>query len=162
MKEKTLFEIPIYSMTEKEFNQRWKKIKDNLYKKFVSGGHTDKSKLNNYIHELNFPRDVWKYNQIIGYVRLSVTRQDVVFAKYLARSERYHADSRVKKFIEYIPIHGANFYTKGKSDEEIKRKIFESLKHIEKFHIKKRFYVDYSVFNNIIDHINIKDIMDSL
>ena len=40
MKKKTLFEIPIYSMSEKEFNKRWEKRKDFLYNMFINGGNT--------------------------------------------------------------------------------------------------------------------------
>lgn len=39
MKYKTLFEIPIYSMSEKEFHKRWEKRKTFLHNLFVSGGH---------------------------------------------------------------------------------------------------------------------------
>ena len=162
MREKIIFEIPIYAMSEKEFNRRWQKEKEKLYEQFILGGHSDKTKIESLIKDIFFPRDVWKFNQIIGYIRLSVTRQDVLFEIYLARAKRYHANSRVKKFITYYPAHKTHFYAMYKSDEEIKKGISDYLKHIEKFHIKKRFYIDYSVFNNIIDHIKIKEIMASI
>ena len=37
MKYKTLFEIPIYAMSEKEFHKRWEKRKTFLHNLFVSG-----------------------------------------------------------------------------------------------------------------------------
>ena len=43
MEQKTLFEIPIYAMSEKEFNKRWDKKKAKIYDMFISHGHTDKS-----------------------------------------------------------------------------------------------------------------------
>lgn len=43
MKQKTLFEIPIYAMSEKEFNKRWDKKKSNLYNMFVSHGQTEEN-----------------------------------------------------------------------------------------------------------------------
>lgn len=41
MKYKTLFEIPIYAMSEKNFINVGKKRKTFLHNLFVSGGHTE-------------------------------------------------------------------------------------------------------------------------
>ena len=76
MKNKTIFEIPIYSMSEKEFNKRWKKRKTFLYNLFISGGNTEEdSKL--FVSDSCFPGCVWKYNQIIGFIRISVSKRCV-------------------------------------------------------------------------------------
>ena len=69
MEQKTLFEIPIYAMSEKEFNKRWDKKKAKIYDMFISHGHTDKSAKSG-ISTLCFPRCVWKYNQIIGFIKI--------------------------------------------------------------------------------------------
>lgn len=62
MKYKTLFEIPIYSMSEKEFHKRWEKRKTFLHNLFVSGGHTEEdAKL--FVSDSYFPECVWQYNQ---------------------------------------------------------------------------------------------------
>ena len=36
MEKKTLFEIPIYAMSKKEFNKRWDKQKKTLYDTYIS------------------------------------------------------------------------------------------------------------------------------
>ena len=41
MEKKTLFEIPIYSMSKKEFNRRWDKQKQKLHDTYVSHGHSE-------------------------------------------------------------------------------------------------------------------------
>ena len=67
MEKKTLFEIPIYSMSEKEFNKRWDKQKKSLYDTYISHGHSDEETRFN-ISNTCYPRSTWKYNQIVGYI----------------------------------------------------------------------------------------------
>ena len=67
MEKKTLFEIPIYSMSEKEFNKRWNKKKTEFYDMLVSHGHSDED-ARYYTSASSFPRCLWKYNQIVGYI----------------------------------------------------------------------------------------------
>lgn len=161
MEQKILFEIPIYAMSEKEFNKRWNKKKAELYDMFINGGNTEKdAKL--YVSDSCFPRCLWKYNQIIGYIRISVSRHDVWFDVYRSLDKIYYATSKQKHFIEDMHANGTHFYVSKQSDKEIKREIREMLKDIEKEHLRKSFYVDYSTFNNIFEYINIQEIMKSM
>ena len=161
MEKKTLFEIPIYAMCEKEFNKRWKKRKDSLYDMFISGGNTeDKARL--YVSDSCFPRCLWKYNQIIGYIRISVSNHDVWFDIYRSLDKIYYADSKQKHFIEDIHANGTHFYVSNPTDECIKKDIRDWLKSIEKNHLKKRFYVDYTTFDNIFEYVDIAQIMKSM
>lgn len=161
METKTLFEIPIYSMSEKEFDMRWKKKKDNLYKEFISHGSTkENAKL--YVSDNCFPRCLWRYNQIVGFIRISVSRHDVWFDIYRSLDKVYYADSKQKHFIQDIHANGTHFYVSNYSDTSIKSTIKEWLKSIEKDHLRKGFFVDYSTFNNIFDYVSIEQIMKSL
>lgn len=162
MHKMSLFDIPIYSMPEKEFDRRWRKAKEKLRNQILSAGYPNDIRVERLIKHISFPRDVWRYNQIIGCIRLSITKQDVLFEIWLTNNERYHADSRIKKFLAYNPTLGTHFYVEDKTDEEIKKEIDRFLEKIRKTHIKKRFYVDFSIFNNVINHVNIREIIDSL
>lgn len=161
MEQKTLFEIPIYSMSEKEFNKRWAKQKQNLYDTYISHGHSDED-TRYYVSKFSFPRCLWKYNQIIGYIKISVSKHDVWFDIYCSLDKTYYADSKKKHFIEDMHANGTHFYLSNPQDKEIKEKIFEWLKAIEKDHLRKSFYVDYSTFKNIIEYVNIEQIMKSM
>ena len=161
MEQKTLFEIPIYAMSEKEFNKRWDKKKAKIYDMFISHGHTDKSAKSG-ISTLCCPRCVWKYNQIIGFIKISVSRHDVWFDIYSSLDKKYYADSKQKHFIQDILANGTHFYVSNQSNDGIKQTIREWLKYIEKEHLQKSFYVDYSTFNNIFNHVNIEQIMKTL
>lgn len=161
MEQRTLFELPIYSMSEKEFNKRWNKKKANLYNSFINSGHTDDSaKLG--ISTICFPHCLWRYNQIVGFIKISVSKHDVWFDIYCSLDKIYYADSKQKHFIQDIHANGTHFYVSNPIDTEIKEAIRECLKGIEKDHLRKSFYVDYSTFNNIFDYINIEQIMKTL
>lgn len=161
MERKTLFEIPIYAMSEKEFNKRWDKKKAEIYDMFISHGHTDESAKSG-ISTLCFPRCIWKYNQIIGFIKISVSRHDVWFDIYSSLDKIYHADSKQKHFIQDIHANGTHFYVSNQSNDDIKRTIQEWLRDIEKEFLRKSFYVDYSTFNNIFNHVDIELIMKTL
>ncbi len=161
MKLKTLFEIPIYSMSKNEFNKRWDKKKSILYKMCVDHGQTEEN-ANSLVSNLYFPRYLWEYNQIIGYIKISVSRNDIWFNIYRSLDNIYYADSKRKHFIQNTLSGGTHFYVAGWSNEYIKENILKWLKGIEKKHLKKTFFVDYSTFNNIFEYIDIKQIMESL
>ena len=161
MEKKTLFEIPIYSMSEKEFNKRWSKKKTEFYDMLVSHGHSDED-ARYYTSASSFPRCLWKYNQIVGYIKISVTKHEVWFDIYCSLDKIYYADSKQKHFIQDIHANGTHFYLSNPQDKEIKEEIFKWLKAIEKDHLRKTFYVDYSTFNNIIEYVNIEQIMKAM
>ncbi len=161
MERKILFEIPIYSMSEKEFNKRWKKRKDSLYEFFINGGSTEEH-AKHVVSCSCFPKCVWKYNQIIGFIQISVSKKDVWFDIYRSLDKIYYADSKSKHFIQNIHANGTHFYVFGMTNEDIKQNILKELKSIEKYHLEKKFYVDYSAFYNIFDYVDISQIMKAM
>lgn len=161
MKQKTLFEIPVYAMNEKEFNTRWDKKKTKLYNKFMNSGHSDES-ARLAISTICDSRCTWKYNQIVGCIKISVSRDDVWFDIYCSLDKIYYADSKRKHFIQHLGGDGMHFYIDNKSNAEIKQEIREYLKNIERDCLKAKFYVDYSTFNNIFDLIDIEQIVKML
>lgn len=161
MEEKTLFEIPIYAMSETEFNRRWQKKKEKFFQELTSRGLTEEDIKMHWIN-LHFPRYIWKYNQIIGYIKISVTRQDINFDVFCSTDQIYYADSKQKHFIKDLMTNGTHFYARDKSNEYIKEEIKRWLKSIERYHLYSKRYVDYTTFDNLIDLINIKKIMEDL
>lgn len=157
---KTIFEIPIYSMTEKSFNSKWEKIKQEEYN-YVSKGKELNPEYKRILDEHNFPMCVWKYNQIIGYIVISIQNKDIVFDIYCCTEKRYMAKSKSKKFIKNWYINGMHFLSTPLSEKEIKEKILEYLKIIENEELNSKFYIDYSTFNNIFSYINITKLINS-
>lgn len=72
--EKIICEIPIYSMSKKEFERRWDKWKDNWYERSEQMGHSaeETEEVVNSIMVTQYPRNVWKYNQIVGFVEIAI------------------------------------------------------------------------------------------
>lgn len=159
MKRKTLFEIPVYAMNEKEFDKRWGKKKSKMYEELVKHGHTEEC-AKEMIYSLCFPNSVWKYNQVIGFINISISRTDVWFDIYLSLDKRFCAVSKKKHFVQDIHANGTHFYTSDKSNDDIKQTIRTWLKMIEKDYLRNSFYVDYSSYNAIINYIDIKQMME--
>lgn len=44
MVKKTLFEIPVYSMSEKEFNRRWDKLDRKLRETYTTSSHHEEDR----------------------------------------------------------------------------------------------------------------------
>lgn len=149
--EKIIYEIPIYSMPEKEFNQRWGKEKTSLIERSISMGKSAE-KASEMIYNLYYPQYVWKYNQIVGFVEISISMKDVSLNIHRTLDKRMVAVSKTKHFIqELTPIH---FPIKKMNNEELLTKIEEYLNiiqddlpgmmclYLDTFNIVKR-YIDF-------------------
>ena len=155
MVQKILFEIPIYSMSEAEFKKRLDKRNKKIKEKF--GEQVMKRLLAS-----NYPENVWKYNQIVGYVVVSVSKEDVNFEIHKSLCKKFFAESKTKKFIQNIQANGLHFSVDNKNDVEIHEEIRDELKFIEKNYIRKGMFIDYATFFNVFDAVNIRRIIDGL
>ena len=92
MRDCILFEIPIYSTTEEEFDKRWEKH----FIKFSNNGVDDKTleMYKNYC----FPKQLWIYNQIIGYVVIYYEKNSVYFDGFIS-NKRTRYDSHKKSLM---------------------------------------------------------------
>ena len=79
LNEKIICEIPIYSMTEKEFKRRWDKWKEKWYERSEQIGWSieEIEEVVNSIMATEYPRNVWKYNQIVGFVEIAISLRDI-------------------------------------------------------------------------------------
>ena len=69
MKQVRIFEVPIYSMKEDIFNNRWKNYFQNNF------SNVNKEIMES-IKDVYFPMNVWKYNQIVGYITISISKNE--------------------------------------------------------------------------------------
>ena len=137
-------------MDEREFNKRWERIIHQHNVEYENA------------HSMFFPLNQWKYNQIIGYIEISVTRTDVKFGLYKSKSNRFRVNSKTKQLIQWSEINPSGFYANKVEDECIHEMIRSRLEEIKQNNLKKTMYIDYSSFDNIFDYIDIKNIMKSL
>lgn len=160
MTEILLFEIPIYPWSEEVFNAKWKKKNSKFIGQMTQDGCLMKD-AEDIASRLSFPYRLWRYNQIIGYITISVSKQDVLFDLYCTMDKRFHFDMKTKHFIQNYGMLGTHFYIGRMTDVEIKTEIRSWLKMIQNDHLA-RFYIDYSVFDTVFDHINIRNIVDEI
>ena len=158
MNEVTLFEIPIYSMEEKEFNRRW----DKEIKKYI---YTNEQY--NQIRNTFFPKNLWKYNQIIGYIVINLVKYDygidINFEWYQSDKKLYRFNSNEKNFVQNESLIGYQFFVdESDSNNEIKNEIREWLNDLLKDECLKKRYVDLSVFEIQLKYMNIKKIISDL
>lgn len=162
---KTLFEIPIYSMSQAEFGRWWDRKRKELHNECIRHDLSEK-RAQEVVSTRYYPQWLWEYNQIIGYIRISVTKDDILFDIYGTLDKIIHKNSRTKHYIEDLSFTGLHFHTDNKSNDMIRSEILYWLKVIEKSYIqekyRKRAYVDYSTFNNTFFHVNIREIIDDL
>ena len=151
---KKLFDIPIYALSPDELSRRVKQKIDNL-KEYAAG--TDQQTMNLIIDNETFPKRYWDYNHIVGYIRISATRQDIVLDLFLPKPmvERYIWSSPRKAFLRDVHASGTHFYTGNmKTNEEIQKATDDMLTWMIKDALPKRYYVDRSGFDNLNRHLD--------
>ena len=156
---KKLFDIPIYALSPDELNRRVKQKIDNL-KEHLAG--TDQQSMDLIIDTETFPKRCWDYNHIVGYIRVSATRQDIEFDLFLPRPavERYIWSSPRKAFLYDVHANGTHFYTGDmKTNEEIREAADEMLTWMIKDFLPKRYHVDRSGFDNLNRHLDYLEII---
>lgn len=162
--EKIVFEIPIYSMSEKEFNRRWNKRKVFLTEYFMEHGGSSEERAE-IIYTGHYPQYVWKYNQIVGFVEIAVAPRDISFNIYKTLDKKMVAVSKTKHFIQNLCSGGKHFTVGKKSNDEIVKEIDSWLRSIEQELPRKMclFLDTYDTVKHYIDFVGIKnDIINSI
>lgn len=156
MKEKILFEIPVYSMSEEVFSKRWDKHKKNFYNDFLKNNSEDNTR--RIYEKLFFPRFLWCYNQIVGYIVIATSGLDIELKLFMGVEKKTRYDTVKKNFMKDDGMLGSHRYTEFMNDNEIKEELDDMILDIKEM-LSSRFYVDETVYKNIIQYINLKNII---
>ena len=151
---KILYNIPIYALSPDKLCRRTKQKIYTLEERYARAG---KETVDRIIERETFPMRCWDYNHIVGYIRISATKRDVVFDLFLPKPavERYIWNSPKKVFLYDVHANGTHFYTGNmKTNEELREAIDEMLTWIIKDFLPKRYYVDRSGFDNLNRHLD--------
>ena len=156
-----VFEIPIYSMTEKEFKHRWDKWEDDLRERSDQANHSEEEteEIVKSIMSNQYPRNVWKYNQIVGFVEISISNRDVVFNVQRTLDTRIQAVGKTKHYIQDMMTNGMHFPFDTMENEEIVTKIDTYLDSIEQ-ELTKPFCLCRDTYNNIKNYIDFKGLVE--
>lgn len=161
--EKMIYEIPIYSMPEKEFRRRWDSWKKKWYARSEQLGYTLErtEETVRLIMESQYPRNIWKYNQIVGFVEIAVSARDISFNIQKTRDLRIHAVGKTKHYIQDMRTNGMHFPIDSMTNEELVTKIDEYLDAIQK-NLNKPFCLYRDTYNVVKHHIDYRGIQKEM
>jgi len=148
-----LCEVPIYGTTQESYNKYWDLQAEKFIKECLAVAPDRKD-----IKQLRgtFLRNVmWKYNQIVGFIRISMSRNEINFEEFISFS-KYRRDN--KRTVSLIQFNGDHHFYIGhaNSNKEISTMIREELEGYVKHKLKSHpnYYFDTTAFLNIIDYID--------
>ena len=146
---KKLFEIPVYALSASKLNTRTSKCIADL-KELFSRSDSDEAAL--VIDSETFPMRSWDYNHIIGYIRIAISKTDILFDVFMPIPipERYIWNTKRKIYIQNIRANGTHIYCGSlKTNEKFREAVSNMLDQVITDHIPKRFYVDREAFDAI-------------
>ncbi|MBO4987715.1 MAG: hypothetical protein J6C63_02570 [Lachnospiraceae bacterium] len=152
-------EIPIYALDERTLCVRYEKYVEELRRDVFSDINEETFK--RCLEIGTYPKRVWEYNHIVGYIVIGYEFGDLQFKVYLPTSQkqRYRWRTTKKTFLYDTHSNGTHFRVDGSmSSQDIQQEIENMLNSIIKEHVPKRYYVDRQAFDNInskIDYLKI-------
>lgn len=153
-----LYELPIYLLSEKDFLKKCEKEKEKLIKQFKENGSTEEKAIECF-KTVYYPKNLWKYNQIIGCIEIYATNNDIVFELYCTLDKKIPAFSEKKHFAEDWRINGEHFNWNNKSNPEIRKKIIKHLQSV-KMMVNRKYYINDEALTVTLPYLNIKGLLD--
>lgn len=155
MDEAVLFEIPIYLMPKKFFDEkvsqhfsRCKKIPCT-----VDGIESTTSKELKNLGDLKGQYN-WKFNQIVGYIVITYRANTIWLTLFQTKEKRIPYCSTRKPFLVREDHPGNHFVIDHKTNEEILSNIRKELKTLQPDLIHKNRFIDLTVFENIAPYLD--------
>lgn len=148
---KSIIDIPVYSCTKEKY--------EALYHDYLSRFSDQALK---YVKSYGFPNSIWEYNNIIGYISVSLDpyKRDIIFDVYKHLGKIYIFTTK-RRPVQNILSDGWHFKADNLSNYEIAQKTKEMVTEIAARYFERR-YVDMQTFENIINYIDFRKIMEDI
>lgn len=161
--EKIVYEIPIYSMPKNEFKRRWDNWKKKWYERSEQMGYTteETEEVINSIMATQYPRNIWKYNQIVGFVEIAVNHRDVSFNVQKTLDTRIRAVGKTKHYIQDMITNGMYFMIGNMTNDRIIVEIDDCLDSIQK-NLSKPFCLYRDTYDNVKRYIDFRTLMQTI
>lgn len=153
--EKIIFEIPIYSMPKSVFDEKWAQWKSKWYEMMKQRGR-NQDEINetmSLIMRDQDQRNIWKYNQIVGFVEVSITSRDIVFNECRTLDKKIRAITNKKRFIQDLHTIGKHFPIGNLENEELVSNIDEYITSI-KNELPGKMCLDLETYEIVKHHID--------
>lgn len=108
-----------------------------------------------------YPQNVWKYNQIVGFVEIAISPRDVIFHVQKTMDSRIHALGKTKHYIQDMGTIGMHFQIKNMSNLELVTEMDAYLRSIQNG-LPKWFCLYLDIFNVVKYHIDYRAIQREL
>lgn len=156
-----IFELPIYGVAEKQFRGKWDAHINKEVDEWVKTGWNREEALAKY-KRLVFPKTIWKYAQIIGFLTVDISASDIVFEIFAPIGQQYRYNTSQKLNIQCWSINGQHFRVEDSmSNDEITKEIYLWIDGLKKDFLKK-WYLDTSVFDNTTAFIDYRGIIEKI
>ena len=163
-KEFTVFDIPIYLMSESEYNQKISEDCEKASKKIVCSENVFLGEKTHCITNIkkNFP---WRYNQLVGALRIAISNEESIELRlYFVDKMKIRYNSREKHVIKecYIPDLRLKKDLQFSTDEELKKSLKKKIDFIIDNYVNNgshKYFVDTEVFDNLLCHIDLLNLV---
>jgi uncharacterized protein VirK/YbjX len=155
---KLIYELPIYAMQHKKFMKSWTAKVQRLHKNLKERRKSEKY-IKNEVFSQFYPRYIYEYNQIIGYFNIILNEETLSYKLHLTYDDKnFRPTSKTKNFIGEIDINNYHSAIKKKSNLQISEIIIKDIGILTKKYLKETYYVDYTIFNNTIDYLDLNSL----
>lgn len=151
---KKLFEIPVYALSPTKLNLQVNKRIGKLKKLLACSSSENIARV---IDIETIPMRNWDYNHIIGYIRITASKTDIIFDVYmpLPFPKRYVWSTTRKFYVENICSNGTRIYMGNfKTNEDIRNSVSNMLEQVIADHIPLRYHVDREAFDTINENLD--------
>lgn len=160
----TIFDIPIYLMSEVKYEDRINKQSEEYSRVWARSEKELDGYKSEYISNIkhSYP---WRYNLVVGALRIAISREESIELRlYFVKEKRLRFGSKVKHMI--IDSYSKDLRVKKalqcRTDQELKERLSDLIDYTIKTHVNNRshkYYVDMEIYNNLIEHINLRNLV---
>lgn len=142
-------------------NSRVNKLMRELREFFA---HLDADIATHAIDTETFPMRSWDYNHIIGYIRITASKRDILFDVFLpVPYPKHYVWTTTRKYsVQNIGANGTHIYWRNlKNNAQIREAVDKMVTQITTEHIPSRFHIDREAFDAINEHLDYLSILRS-
>jgi hypothetical protein len=158
------FEIPIYYLSREEFDKRWdnKIVEEATEWAQYNGWDYEKAK-DALRWNIYWPKTIWEYNKIIGYIVISHHGNTVYFDLWFSNRKKHNfLHFNTGNLTLCGPIPGTHFSMMPEwSNEDIIDNMNKWISFIEKECLRKSSYINREVFDRVIVHTDLRALFTS-
>jgi hypothetical protein len=154
VREKAIYDVMVYHIDENRFHAKWDEFLGRAVKNALPGDlftMENCTAMKSNLEYLFSQKRAWRYNRVIGVVRILVTCTDVLFEIYSRGSKKFFFNKSIKSELVDTFTVGAHFYRKPNwSNDDLCRKIFEWVNYLVRDNFKNSFTDDEVLKNTLL------------